>query len=334
MSEGFLIVRTSSLGDIIHALPALAALRRRKPEASIRWVVGPRGRAILDWVEGLDGVVTIGSPGWRRALKAPGQASLDFQGLLKSGFIGRLSGSRRRIGFHRSNLREAAARFFYTERAAPFPESEHVIRKNLHLLTPLGIEAEEIEFGLKVPDAPRQAARALLRDLGWDGQAEVILFNVGAAWATKRWYPERWRAVIDAVARPGLFPLLLWGSEEERDLAERVAAGRGASGGAVSLVPRIDIQESMALIDATRLLVSGDTFALQAAAALDVPIVGLFGPTDPRRNGPFRARDKVVHHEMACSRCYKRQCSTMSCLQAITAGEVADRIKEALADHD
>ena len=89
----------------------------------------------------------------------------------------------------------------------------------------------------------------------------------------------------------------------------------------------------MALIASAGLLVSGDTFALQAAAALDVPIVGLFGPTDPRRNGPFRERDKVVHHEMACSRCYKRACDTIECLKAITADEVAARIEEVLADH-
>lgn len=334
MSGRFLIVRTSSLGDIVHALPALAALRKHRPEASIRWVVGPPGKAILDWVDGLDGIVTVGSPGWRRALKAPGQISLDFQGLLKSGLIGRLSGSRRRIGFHRSNLREAAARFFYTEQAAPFPESEHVIRKNLHLLTTLGIETNDIEFGLRVPDAARLSARSLLQGLGWDGQSRVALFNVGAAWPTKRWYPERWRAVIDAVTRPGLFPVLLWGSAEERDLAEQVAAGSGGAKATAPLVPPIDIQESMALIAVSSLLVSGDTFALQAAAALNVPIVGLFGPTDPRRNGPFRDRDKVVHHEMACSRCYKRRCPTVACLQEITAGEVAAAIEEALADHD
>jgi heptosyltransferase-1 len=332
VSERFLIVRTSSLGDIVHALPALAALRKHRPEASIRWVVGPKGKAILDWVKGLDGIVTTGSPGWRLALKAPGQTSLDFQGLLKSGLIGRLSGSRRRIGFHRSNLREPAARFFYTEQAAPFPETEHVIRKNIHLLAALGIEENEIVFPLTVPASALESARTILHDLGWDGRARVILFNVGAAWPTKRWDPERWLETIQAVARPGIFPVLLWGSAEEKALAEQVAGGSGRA--SAPLAPPIDIKGCMALIAASSLLVSGDTFALQAAAALDVPIVGLFGPTDPRRNGPFHPRDKVIHHEMACSRCYKHDCATIECLKAITAGEVAARIEEALADHD
>ncbi|MDD8027022.1 MAG: glycosyltransferase family 9 protein [Acidobacteriota bacterium] len=331
MSESFLIVRTSSLGDIIHALPALAALRKHRPDASIRWVVGGKGRAILDWVAGLDGIIVAGSPDWRRSLRADGQTSLDFQGLLKSGWISRLSGSKRRIGFHRRNLREPAARVFYTEQASAFPETEHVIRKNLHLLAVLGISEPEIVFPLHVPEADRASARDLLLRLGWDGRARVVLFNVGAAWPTKQWFPERWRETIDAIVRPDVFPVLLWGTPEEEALARQAAAGR--NGPIAAIAPFLTIPECLALIAASRLLVSGDTFALQAAAALNVPIVGLFGPTDPRRNGPFRDRDKIVHPELACSRCYKRACSEIECLKAITAGEVASRIEEALAEH-
>jgi heptosyltransferase-1 len=330
VSERFLIVRRSSLGDIIHALPALAALRKQRPDATIRWVVGDKGRSILDWVEGLDGIVVTGSPDWRRSLRSVGQTSLDFQGLLKSGWISRLSGSKRRIGFHRRNLREPAASFFYTEQAAPFPETEHVIRKNLYLLSVLGISESEITFPLRVPEAARVSARKLLRGLGWDGRARVVLFNVGAAWPTKRWFPEQWRETIVAVSRPDVFPVLLWGSPDEEALARQVAGG--GKGAIAAVAPFLTIPDCLALIAASSLLVSGDTFALQAAAALDVPIVGLFGPTDPRRNGPFRARDKIVHHEIACSRCYKRACRSIECLKAITAGEVAARIEEALAE--
>lgn len=331
MSERFLIVRTSSLGDIVHALPALAALRRHRPDASIRWVVGDKGKAILDWAEGLDGIVVVGSPGWRRALREGDQTSLDFQGLLKSGLIGFLSGSKRRLGFHRDNLREPAARLFYTHRASQFPETEHVIRKNLNLLRLLGIEEGEIGFPLRVPEAAKAAARATLASLGWDGRSRIVLFNVGAAWPTKRWFAERWRETIVRVAAPGVFPVLLWGSPDEKALAEQTAGSGPKPTAAVA--PFLTIQESLALIASSALLVSGDTFALQAAAALDVPIVGLFGPTDPRRNGPFRARDKVVHPEIPCNRCYKRSCETIECLKAITVGEVAAKIEEALAEH-
>jgi heptosyltransferase-1 len=125
--------------------------------------------------------------------------------------------------------------------------------------------------------------------------------------------------------------VLLWGSPDEKALAERAAGIGGPSLAAIA--PFLTIQESLALIASSALLVSGDTFALQAAAALDVPIVGLFGPTDPRRNGPFRARDKVVHPELPCNRCYKRSCETIECLKVITVGEVAARIAEALSEH-
>jgi heptosyltransferase-1 len=331
MSERFLIVRTSSLGDIVHALPALAALRKHRPDASIRWVVGDKGRAILDWTEGLDGIVVVGSEGWRRALRAEGQTSLDFQGLLKSGLIGFLSGAKRRLGFDRRNLREPAARFFYTERAAEFAETEHVIRKNLHLLKLLGIEEDGIAFPLRVPEEAKAAALATLASLGWDGRARVVLFNVGAAWPTKRWFAERWRETIGRIAAPGIFPVLLWGSPDEKALTEQVVGIGGTP--LAAIVPFLTIQESLALVASSALLVSGDTFALQAAAAVDIPIVGLFGPTDPRRNGPFRARDKVVHPELPCNRCYKRSCETIECLKAITVGEVAAKIAEALSEY-
>jgi ADP-heptose:LPS heptosyltransferase len=89
----------------------------------------------------------------------------------------------------------------------------------------------------------------------------------------------------------------------------------------------------MALIGESALLVSGDTFALQAACALAVPVVGIFGPTNPRRNGPFLARDRAIYHEIDCSLCYKRGCESLACLKAVTADEVSERVLQALAEH-
>jgi heptosyltransferase I len=326
--ERFLIIRTSSLGDIIHTLPALAVLRKHRPQAQIRWVVGRKGREILDWAAGLDGLVVTDEPGWIKILRDREQTTLDFQGLLKSGLIALESRARVRVGFHKKNLREPLARFFYNRQAPEFSESEHVIRKNIHLLQPLGIQDTMLEFPLRVPEERRKSIRDKVREMGWDGTRRIVLFNVGAAWPSKRWFPERWSAVLDSTASLGVFPLLLWGTEEERALAASIWEKTG-----VPFVPFLTLQETMALIAESALLVSGDTFALQVACALAVPVVGIFGPTNPRRNGPFLARDRVVYHQIDCSLCYKRGCESLACMKAVTAGEVSENIRQALVEH-
>jgi heptosyltransferase-1 len=326
--EEFLIIRLSSLGDIIHTLPAFAALRRRFPQAGISWAVSPAGRRILDLVPGLDEIIEVGEDEWLRRLRRRDRTALDFQGLIKSGVIAWRSRARRRLGFGGKNLREPLARFFYTEELPEIPEDDHVISKNLGLLRLLGIEEERFEFPLVLPEGLRETVGRKLAGLGWTPGRRLVVFNVGAAWPTKRWFPERWAAVIATLDRNSYFPVLLWGGDDERRLAEAAAGSSGAP-----LLPFLTIPEILALLREASLLVSGDTFALQAACALGVPVVAIFGPTNPRRNGPFIAGDKVAYHELACSRCYKRTCDSIDCLKAVTAEEVIGLVGEALKAH-
>lgn len=331
--DRYLIIRLSSLGDIIHTLPAFSALRRNHPEAKIRWAVETKGKEILDLVPGIDEVVVVDKKKMRhsvRSIRGRDQIALDFQGLVKSALLAYLSRSRRRLGFSRKNLKEPLASLFYTERPSPVPEEEcHVIRKNLKLLEILGIKESRFEFPLRIPDEIFESIRSNLSAIGHQNGQRIIVFNMGAAWESKRWPPEKWIELVAEARFSDSFPVLLWGNKEERKLAEVVADKTD-----VRISPFLSIKEAIALLRIASLVVSGDTFALQAACALDVPVVALFGPTNPRRNGPFRERDKAIYKGPDCSPCYKHECSDLRCLQGISAEEVVKAVRMLWEKHD
>lgn len=340
----FLIIRLSSLGDILHTLPAYSALRKSYPEARITWLVEHKGREVLDCVPGLDRVVTVEAKRWalgsrnfwralsrlKVALRGRAQTALDFQGLVKSGFLTWYSRSARRIGFHRNNCREPLASVFYSERLEEIPEGGHVISKNLKLLERIGIQEDSYDFPLSIPEAADMSVNKTLNQAGYTEGKKLIVCNVGAAWTTKRWHSDRWAAVITRLTseREDIFPLILWGTEDEKILAEKVKADSGAP-----VTEHLSIKEVMALIGRAALVISGDTFALQAACALKRPLVGIFGPTNPQRNGPFRPQDRVAFHELDCSGCYLRTCPDPRCIDKVTAEEVAALSLERLEDH-
>ena len=144
-------------------------------------------------------------------------------------------------------------------------------------------------------------------------------------WQTKRWSAENWKAFIAQIPKKDLFLLLLWGNDKEKALAQDIAQNSPAA-----LAPFLSLKEVLALLQAADLLISGDTFALQAACALSRPVVAIFGPTNPGRNGPFSDADRVAFHEIECSYCYKRSCTDMKCLDQIKPEEVAELCQQRL----
>ncbi|MGD8536471.1 MAG: lipopolysaccharide heptosyltransferase I [Candidatus Aminicenantes bacterium] len=342
MTDNFLIIRLSSLGDIIHTLPAFCALRKKFPKGTISWVVEDKGKEILELVPGIDKIIVAHTEGWRintrrfwrevstlkKDIKNKNQIALDFQGLIKSGLIAYLSKATKRIGFHRKNLRESQAGLFYTDRLEEVPETIHVIDKNLRLLTLLEIMETQYEFPLNLPDEYAQSVKEKLRKIEYDGKKKLVVLNVGAAWKTKRWFSENWVELINMLKSKDLFLLILWGNEKEKALAEEIHQKSQ-----IPLSPDFSLKEVMALVKKASLLISGDTFALQVACAFSRPLVGIFGPTNPTRNGPFSPQDKVAFHEIECSYCYKRSCSSLECLKKITPKEVEALSVQLLEKH-
>jgi len=323
-ADSFLIVRLGALGDIVHAIPVVAALREAYPTARIGWLAHPRFTPLLHLVEGLDRVHALerrsGAQAIREVRRERYDVCLDLQGLLKSAAVARLSGARRVIGFQRSLLRESAAVLAYSETGGD--GGGHVIDKNLSLLALLGITTRARRFPLRVPETP--VVPCTRQILGIGSGEPFALVNPGAAWPNKRWPAERFGAVARRVReRLGLRTAVLWGPDE----ATVAASVSRASGGAAAMAPQTTMVEMLALTRASRVVVSGDTGPLHLAAAAGTPVVGVYGPTPPGRNGPWDPRDVVVSSHDACACVFKRQCTAEAwCLERITVDAVTDAV--------
>lgn len=338
----FLIVRLGALGDIVHAVPAAAALRAAYPAARIDWLVEAKHRAMVDLVTVVDRRITLKRrtpAGWGDAVRTMRQvrydAAIDFQGLLKSAVLARASGAARVAGFSIWHLREKSARPFYSVTdsssrdmlppGAPLqPGEHHVIRRNLRLLRTLGVEDERIVFPLaQIESAALGNVRAML-----GAEQPFALINPGAAWPNKRWPPERFGAVAAFLREVRQLPsIVLWGPGEEA-LARAVVE---ASAGAARLSPPTALADILALSRAASLMVSGDTGPLHLAAAAGTPTVSLFGPTDPDRNGPWCARDNALSRFRSCRCHYQRRCHEASwCLATIPVSNVTAAVQHRL----
>jgi heptosyltransferase I len=296
-----LLVRLSAIGDVVHTLPLLPPLTRAGHQVS--WLVEPAARELLEGHPLLERVVVAppvkrfsaaAANATRRALRSAGfDIALDLQGLFKSAAWSRLSGARRTAGHETRARREPLSRLLVHETVHVPPDVVHVIDKNLALLRAVGIDAVGArEFAL--PPLPEPAA---------DGRPFALL-NPGGGWPGKLWPAESYGALARHLRGRGLSPRVTWGPGE-RPLAERVVT---ASQGAAELAPPTTLLELTALARRARLVVAADTGPLHLACAVGAPVVALFGPTDPARNGPFSKSDIVVHRVPPCAPCYRRGC--------------------------
>ncbi len=307
--QRFLVIRLSSIGDIVHALPAVAALGRAHPQAQIHWAIEKRFAALLEGNPFVHRVIKLDTLGWRKNLASgatlaeimqsmealrdfPYDAAIDFQGLIKSAVFARLSHSQKRIGLAWGWLREPLAGAFYTRRVTPQNSAKHIVEINLSLVEPLGARASKWEFPLPDLFQDRQAVREHLQALGTQ---EYVIINPGGGWKSKRWAPENYAEAAARLAGQMPFDILVTGSKQEEEVAREILARAN--------VPRAKwfpctLLEFIALVREAKLLIGGDTGPLHLAAAAGTPLVALFDSSDPRntpeRNGPFNAEDIIL----------------------------------------
>jgi ADP-heptose:LPS heptosyltransferase len=251
--------------------------------------------------------------------------AIDLQGLVRSGLIAYLSGAPIRIGFPREYVRETLNGIFTNLRPRDIPSRGHVIDRNLALLHPLGIRTRRERFPLWEPLGDERGRGRHPAGRRGGGDSLRIVVNPAAGWITKQWSPRRYAELADRIAAEwDATVFILWGPGE-KGLAEQV---RGRMQRAGRLAPEMGISALADFLRGCDLFIGGDSGPLHMASALGVPVLGLYGPSDPVRNGPFRAVDRVVSAATPCGPCYRRACARAWCMDAIPAAQVWETVKE------
>lgn len=323
-----LIVKLSSIGDIIHTLPSLAAIRRELPDAEISWVVEKKSAEILRNNPLLSHLIEIDTKSLRhkgkigknlllarnqiknlRALKF--DASLDFQGLLKSAAIAKLSGVRNRYGFDREALREPASRFLLTG-TFEIEKRAHVVVKNLTLAQKalnISVPKSDFEFPIYTDESHSLEAEKIISQTG----ENFAILNPAGGWETKLWDAEKFGALADRLWEEHKLTSVVATAPNENQLAEKVLKAN-KTGKIVSATPTL--KGFYELAKKARIYVGGDTGPTHLAVAAGAPVVGLFGPTEWWFNGSPNPLDICVERtDISCrTDCNRRTCSNWICL--------------------
>jgi lipopolysaccharide heptosyltransferase I len=319
----FLVVRLTALGDILHTVPAAAALRHAHPKAKIDWVVERKWAPVLEGSPAIDEVIPFDRRSAWSAVECVGRlrenrydCAIDFQGLYKSSILAALSGAPRRIGFDRAWAREGNAAMLYTEPVTPV--GRHVSELNYSLAERAGARRPPApEYPLRVPAGGAASVRARLHDLGIGGA--YIVVGPGASWRAKGWLPERFGALCrELEAQSGARVVVIQGPGEKALVDEVLRAAAPVHLAAVAPT----IEELMGLVAHAEFVVAVDSGPLHLAAALGAPVVGLYGPTDPARNGPFVPGAVIVYKALPEEISYKRRATYSPAMLRISVEDV------------
>ena len=322
--ERYLVVRLTALGDILHTLPAVAALRAAHKNAWIDWVVERKWAPVLEGSPAISEVIPFDRASAfgaltcvRRLRQKNYSCAIDFQGLYKSSVLAMLSAAPRRIGFERGWAREDGASLLYTDRVAP--TGRHVAELNYSLAEKAGAtRPARPEYPLRVPAGGAASVRARLADRGI---GDYIVVGPGGSWRAKCWPAERYGVFCrEFEKRHGLRAVVIHGPGE-KPLAEEVSR---AAHPAAPIVMATTIEELMGVLAHARCAVAADSGPLHLAAALGTRVVGLYGPTDPARNGPFAPGAAIVSEARPEEISYKRRASYSPSMLRITVEQVLD----------
>lgn len=330
-----LLIKLSSLGDVIHTLPTLEALRSLYPEGRLTWLVEDTYAPVLAGHPALDEVwpltrPRLGNSGFleniRGVLQTAGRLRekpfvlvIDLQGLLKSAFWVALARGERKLGYNHTREFSYLA---LTERLPPFDPEAHAVWRYLNMARHLGAPAMPPRFRLGL--RPPEDLSHLLPDAG----RPLAVLHPGARWPTKLWPAAHWAQLAEWLLRQKSFQVVITGSPGDRQSVEEIVAR--AEVPLLNLAGRTSLAELAALLRQARLAVTTDTGPMHLAAALGTPVVALFGPTAPWRTGPFGYGHEVVRLLLPCSPCFRRRCPKPRCLTELPVSSAQEAVEKIL----
>ena len=348
LKQKFLIIKLSSIGDIVHALPFLRTLRANRPNAYIAWIIEESFQDLIKCNPDLDEVIPVPTRYWRKNInikswneiyqtrkllkKRQFDWTFDLQGLIKTGFIARMTGAPNRAGFHRSNCREKINAWFNNHRSKYLSTDSHIVDRCLSQLSILGDFHLQAKFSLPIREKDEHISEAFMVKNSKLTEKPIAGINPGAGFPTKLWSIERYARFADKLTEElGFSILLTWGPGEEemvRNIAESMKQKSW-------IAPATTIAESIGLYKKLSLFVGSDSGPFHICWALGIPTVSVWGPTDPSRNGAYSKNHKAVFHKLNCSFCWKRRCplGTTECMDKVTVQNMFDATKKIASEH-
>ena len=327
-----LLIKPSSLGDIVHAMPTCAAIRRAYPNARLTWLVKREWAGLVERIDGVDRVWPVESTltGWLSQvplLRTEGfDLVVDLQGLFRSAAIGWFSGSPLLVGF--ANGREGSP-WFYSRRV-PVPQLEmHAVDRYLLVAKAVGAgESGTPEFRFRITQTDHEEIDRLLSRSGVTTGTSWVAMNISARWPTKRWPAASFAEVADRLRHEGFGAIVMIGGPEERaDVAEVSAMMKTP---VVDLAGATTVGLLPALLSKAALLITNDSGPMHIAAAVRTPVVALFGPTSAVRTGPYGVGHQVLTGKVPCSPCFSRTCHNalpLECLRTVLPEQVLAAVR-------
>lgn len=326
-----LIIKPSSLGDVIHALPFLKAVKNTWPDSRVDWVISRNLKGIIEDNPLIDDLIILNKDSWKRIRKIPETIKelsslkktlkskhydmvIDLQGLLRSGLIAYSTPTTVKVGF--ADSREGS-RFFYDKRVV-VDKNLHAVDKCLEVAESIGAKVGKDSVPLYINEETKKNIRTLLGNIN-----EYIVIVPSARWPSKRWPAENFASLISKIK----IPCIITGSKGDVRIANKIMEGTsGLSNQVINLCGKTGLKELAALIAGAKGVVSNDSGPMHIAAAFGKPVVAIFGPTDPEKTGPYgwqkNSKLSVIRARVPCSPCRRRTCSDLVCMDRINANTV------------
>jgi heptosyltransferase I len=328
--QNILLIKPSSLGDVVHTLPVLNLLRIQFPNAKITWLLSRACAGLLDGHPKLDEILLFERKKLGMWWKNPGalwdldrdlrrrkfDLVIDLQGLFRSGWMSMRTGAKKRVGF--ANAREGAWLFYTHKVNLPTPEM-HAVDRYLAVAQSLGCGITPVEFPFHSTTQDLSAVDQLLAPLNTPNFAVLL---PGANWETKRWPAEYFASLARELEKWSLKTVVCGGADVEK-AAHLIHP-------TLNLTNKTTLRQLVVLLSRARLVIANDSGPMHIASALGVPLLAIFGPTNPVRTGPYGRLDCVVRHEIDCWPCYGKKCSHLSCLNHLTVQNVLAAAKKTM----